>query len=84
MEDCFYIRIKLFFPLYFNISNITINIKKMYNKKTLTFTFHHYWGAFCQGAFVLDPINHISDEILTTEWMIHSGTNSPPEEISTQ
>ena len=24
----------------------------MYNKKTLTFTFHHYWGAFCQGAFV--------------------------------
>ena len=27
----------------------------MYNKKTLTFTFHHYWGAFCQGAFVLDP-----------------------------
>jgi hypothetical protein len=28
----------------------------MYNKKTLTFTFHHYWGAFCQGAFVLDPI----------------------------
>ena len=22
----------------------------MYNKKTLTFTFHHYWGAF-----VLDP-----------------------------
>jgi hypothetical protein len=25
----------------------------MYNKKTLTFTFHHYWGAFCQGAFVL-------------------------------
>ena len=23
----------------------------MYNKKTLTFTFHHYWGAFCQGAF---------------------------------
>ena len=33
----------------------------MYNKKTLTFTFHHYWGAFCQGAFfwgafVLDPV----------------------------
>ena len=27
----------------------------MYNKKTLTFTFHHYWGAFCQEAFVLDP-----------------------------
>jgi len=26
----------------------------MYNKKTLTFTFHHYWGAFCQGPFVLD------------------------------
>ena len=24
----------------------------MYNKKTLTFTFHHYWGAF-----VLDPLN---------------------------
>ena len=24
----------------------------MYNKKTLTFTFHHYWGAFCQGDFV--------------------------------
>jgi hypothetical protein len=24
--------------------------KKMYNKKTLTFTFHNYWGAF-----VLDP-----------------------------
>jgi hypothetical protein len=24
----------------------------MYNKKTLTFTFHHYWGAFCQGASV--------------------------------
>ena len=23
----------------------------MYNKKTLTFTFHHYWGAF-----VLDPL----------------------------
>ena len=22
----------------------------MYNKKALTFTFHHYWGAF-----VLDP-----------------------------
>ena len=34
----------------------------MYNKKTLTFTFHHYWGAFCQGAFVqgafvLDPFS---------------------------
>ena len=29
----------------------------MYNKKILTFTFHHYWGAFCQGAFVLDPVN---------------------------
>ena len=29
--------------------------RTMYNKKTLTFTFHHYWGAFCQGAFVLDP-----------------------------
>jgi hypothetical protein len=29
----------------------------MYNKKTLTFTFHHYWGPFCQGAFVLDPLN---------------------------
>ena len=28
----------------------------MYNKKTLTFTFHHYWEAFCLGAFVLDPI----------------------------
>ena len=24
----------------------------MYNKKTSTFTFHHYWGAF-----VLDPID---------------------------
>ena len=24
----------------------------MYNQKTLIFTFHHYWGAFCQGAFV--------------------------------
>jgi hypothetical protein len=30
----------------------------MYNKKTLTFTFHHYWGAFCQGTFVLDPQTH--------------------------
>ena len=28
----------------------------MYNKKTLTFTFHHYWGGFCQGAFVLDQV----------------------------
>jgi len=33
----------------------------MYNKKTLTFTFHHYWGGFLsggfclRGAFVLDP-----------------------------
>ena len=27
----------------------------MYNKKALTFTFHHYCRAFCQGAFVLDP-----------------------------
>ena len=26
----------------------------MYKKKH--FTFHHYWGAFCQGAFVLFPI----------------------------
>ena len=40
----------VFFPLYFNISNTIINIKKLYNKKTLTFTFHYYWGAF-----VLDP-----------------------------
>jgi hypothetical protein len=44
--------LQFFFTLYFNISNITINIKKMYNKKTSTFTFHHYWGAF-----VLDPID---------------------------
>ena len=30
----------------------------MYNKKTLTFTFHHYWGAFCQKAFVLgEPLS---------------------------
>ena len=28
----------------------------MYNKKTLTFTFHRYWGAICQGAFVLDLV----------------------------
>jgi hypothetical protein len=27
----------------------------LYDTKTLTFTFHHYWGAFCQGSFVLDP-----------------------------
>ena len=26
----------------------------MYNKETLTFTFYHYWGDFCQGTFVLD------------------------------
>ena len=43
---------KKFLHILFNISNITINIKKRYNKKILTFTFHHYWGAFCQGAFV--------------------------------
>ena len=30
----------------------------MYNKKTLTFTFHHYWRAFCQKAFVLgEPLS---------------------------
>ena len=45
----------------------------MYNKKTLTFTFHHYWGAFyqaafvlggafVQGAFVLDPFNTTSSD----------------------
>lgn len=28
---------------------------KCITKKTLTLTSHHYWGALCQGAFVLDP-----------------------------
>ena len=28
----------------------------MYKKKK-HFTFQHYWGAFCQGAFVLFPYN---------------------------
>jgi hypothetical protein len=25
----------------------------MYNKKTLTFTFHHYWGVFCPRGGLL-------------------------------
>ena len=25
----------------------------MYNKKTLTFTFHYHWGDFCHWSFVL-------------------------------
>ena len=24
---------------------------EMYDTKTLTFTFHHYWGAFLSGSF---------------------------------
>ena len=28
----------------------------MYNKKTLTFTFHYYWGPFYQGACVLGEL----------------------------
>jgi hypothetical protein len=32
--------------------NIDTDKNVMYNQKTLIFTFHHYWGAFCQGAFV--------------------------------
>jgi hypothetical protein len=37
----------------------------MYNKKTLTFTFHHYWGPFCQGAFVLGGL--LSGELLSND-----------------
>ena len=47
----------------------------MYNKKTLTFTFHHYWEAFCPGGFCPVPdiytegkkkcrVNILSDLIL--------------------
>ena len=31
----------------------------MYKKKH--FTFHHYWGFFCQGAFVLFPCNMFTE-----------------------
>jgi hypothetical protein len=40
--------------MYFNISNITINIKKMYKKNH--FTFHHYWGGgFCPVPTKIGP-----------------------------
>ena len=62
-EEIFSISIKffLFFPLYFNISNITINIKKCIKKKH--FTFHHYWGGFLSGGFC--PVPTYSKKLVT-------------------
>ena len=37
---------------------------KMYNKKTLTLTFHHYWGAFCQGGFCPRPFLPIKTHLI--------------------
>jgi hypothetical protein len=52
----------------------------MYNKKTLTFTFDNYWGAFCQGAFVLDPVyiylTHICLSYISNFHVSHINTKS--------
>ena len=36
----------------------TLNRKQIYDTKTLTYTFHYWGGAYCQGAFVLDPLHN--------------------------
>ena len=47
----------------------------MYNKKTFTFTFHNYWGAF-----VLDPVyiylTHICLSYISNFHVSHINTKS--------
>jgi hypothetical protein len=47
--------LQFFFALYFNISNITINIKKCITKKHQLLLFIIIGGLFVRGTFVLDP-----------------------------
>jgi hypothetical protein len=51
---------KKFLHILFNISNITINIKKRYNKKILTFTFINkkYNHFEHQHKFIFKKINY--------------------------
>ena len=53
LESCYKIQRKFYISEQLNKET---EIKKYirHKKKPLTYTFH-YWGAFCWGAFVLDP-----------------------------
>ena len=40
------------------------------------------WTNGIDPVIVIKLKNHVGDETLTTGWMIPSGTNSPPAEVS--